>query len=115
MLNGLTHLSERLNERSLVSMLQPLWVLPCILTLRFWSGAMVDAWGTYSIMTVLLSYPYAHAILVGWTSKNSNNVGTRTVSAAVYNSAYSPSLILPFTPPCLLFPPSMGLCADGAQ
>ncbi|CEL09160.1 Putative Permease of the major facilitator superfamily [Aspergillus calidoustus] len=85
MLNGLTHLSERLNERSLVSMIQPLWVLPCILTLRFWSGAMVDAWGTYSIMTVLLSYPYAHAILVGWTSKNSNNVGTRTVSAAVYN------------------------------
>ncbi|KAL3462837.1 major facilitator superfamily domain-containing protein [Aspergillus heterothallicus] len=85
MLNGLTHLSERLNERSLVSMLQPLWVLPCIITLRFWSGAMVDAWGTYSIMTVLLSYPYCHAILVGWTSKNSNNVGTRTVSAAVYN------------------------------
>ncbi|KAJ0422375.1 major facilitator superfamily domain-containing protein [Aspergillus carlsbadensis] len=85
MLNGLTHLSERVNERSLVSMLQPLWVLPCIVTLRFWSGAMVDAWGTYSIMTVLLSYPYAHAILVGWTSKNSNNVGTRTVSAAVYN------------------------------
>ncbi|KAL2847219.1 major facilitator superfamily domain-containing protein [Aspergillus pseudoustus] len=85
MLNGLTHLSERLNERSLVSILQPLWVLPCIITLRFWSGAMVDAWGTYSIMTVLLSYPYCHAILVGWTSKNSNNVGTRTVSAAVYN------------------------------
>ncbi|KAL2822485.1 major facilitator superfamily domain-containing protein [Aspergillus granulosus] len=85
MLNGLTHLSERLNERSLVSMLQPLWVFPCILILRFWSGAMVDAWGTYSIMTVLLSYPYCHAILVGWTSKNSINVGTRTVSAAVYN------------------------------
>jgi hypothetical protein len=92
MLNGLTHLSERLNERSLVSMLQPLWVLPCIITLRLWSGAMIDAWGTYSIMTVLLSYPYAHAILVGWTSKNSNNVGTRTVSAAVYNST------LPFQP-----------------
>ncbi|KAL2871152.1 major facilitator superfamily domain-containing protein [Aspergillus lucknowensis] len=85
MLNGLTHLSERLNERSLVAMLQSLWVFPCLLTLRLWSEAMVDAWGTYAIMTVLLSYPYCHAILVGWTSKNSNNVGTRTVSAAVYN------------------------------
>lgn len=86
MLNGLTHLSERLNERAFVSMVQSLWVLPCLLVLRFWSNAMVDAWGTYAIMTVLLSYPYCHAILVGWTSKNSNNVGTRTVSAAVYNS-----------------------------
>lgn len=86
MLNGLTHLSERLNERTFVSMIQSLWVLPCLLILRFWSNAMIDAWGTYAIMTVLLSYPYCHAILVGWTSKNSNNVGTRTVSAAVYNS-----------------------------
>ncbi|KAL2826894.1 major facilitator superfamily domain-containing protein [Aspergillus cavernicola] len=85
LLNGLTHLSERLNERALVSSIQSLWVLPCILTLRFWSGSMSDAWGTYAVMIVLLSYPYCHAILVGWTSKNSNNVGTRTVSAAVYN------------------------------
>ncbi|CBF74694.1 uncharacterized protein ANIA_04106 [Aspergillus nidulans FGSC A4] len=85
LLNLLTHLSERLNERALVSSLQSLWVLPCLLILLFWSNAMIDPWGTYAAMTILLSYPYCHAILVGWTSKNSNNVGTRTVSAAVYN------------------------------
>ncbi|KAL4950728.1 major facilitator superfamily domain-containing protein [Aspergillus filifer] len=84
-LNGLTHLSEKQNERALVASIQSLWVLPCLLFLRFWNGSMVDAWGTYATMTILLSYPYCHAILVGWTSKNSNNVGTRTVSAAVYN------------------------------
>jgi hypothetical protein len=47
---------------------------------------MKDAWGSFVLVTTLLSYPYCHAILVGWTSKNANNVGTRTVSAAVYNS-----------------------------
>ncbi|RDW93492.1 uncharacterized protein DSM5745_00814 [Aspergillus mulundensis] len=85
LLNLLTHLSERLNERALVSSIQSLWVLPCLLVLRFWPNAMINPWGTYVVMTILLSHPYCHAILVGWTSKNSNNVGTRTVSAAVYN------------------------------
>lgn len=81
----LTQLSERMNERTLVSMLQPLWTLPCIIVLRFWPGALIDAWGTFIVTTVLLSHPYCHAILVGWTSKNSNNVGARSVSAALYN------------------------------
>ncbi|KAH6672136.1 major facilitator superfamily transporter-like protein [Halenospora varia] len=83
----ITQLSERTNERTLVSMLQPLWTLPCIIALRFWPGALKNAWGTYAVTTVLLSYPYCHAILVGWTSKNSNNVGARSVSAAFYNMA----------------------------
>ncbi|KAF2089557.1 putative MFS transporter [Saccharata proteae CBS 121410] len=81
----LTRLSEWLNERTLVSMIMNIWTLPCLLALRFWSGAMTNAWGTYALVTVLLSYPYCHAILVAWTSKNSNNVGNRTVSAALYN------------------------------
>ncbi|TVY81581.1 putative transporter [Lachnellula suecica] len=83
----ITALSERLNERTLVSMIQPLWTLPCVIALRFWPGALTDAWGTFALTTVLLSYPYCHAILVGWTSKNSNNVGTRSVAAALYNMA----------------------------
>jgi len=81
----ITQLSERTNERTLVSMIQPLWTLPCIIALRFWPGSLYNAWGTFAVTTVLLSYPYCHAILVGWTSKNSNNVGARSVSAALYN------------------------------
>ncbi|CAG8949379.1 hypothetical protein HYFRA_00005006 [Hymenoscyphus fraxineus] len=84
---GLTWLSERLNSRALVSILQPIWTLPCLIALRFWSGALHDAWGTFAITTILLSYPYCHAILVGWASKNSNNVGARGVSTAFYNMA----------------------------
>jgi predicted MFS family arabinose efflux permease len=82
---AITQLSERTNERTLVSMIQPIWTLPCIIALRFWPGALKNAWGTYAATTVLLAYPYCHAILVGWTSKNSNNVGARSVSAALYN------------------------------
>ncbi|KXX81241.1 hypothetical protein MMYC01_203193 [Madurella mycetomatis] len=80
-----TRLSERLNERSLVAILQPLWTLPCIIALRFWPGVIDDAWGTYALITVLLSYPYCHAINVAWVSKNANNVGTRIIASALYN------------------------------
>lgn len=55
---------------------------------------MTNAWGTYAIVTVLLCYPYCHAILVGWCSKNSNNVGTRTISAALYNSESASSTLV---------------------
>ncbi|ROW13863.1 hypothetical protein VPNG_03658 [Cytospora leucostoma] len=82
---AITRLSTWLNERTLVSMLQPIWTLPCLLVLRYWPGVITNAWGTYAVTAVLLSYPYCHAILVAWTSKNANNVGARGVSAALYN------------------------------
>ncbi|SPQ22659.1 2c6f0967-05cf-4c22-9f40-71949ea67bb1 [Thermothielavioides terrestris] len=54
----LTRLSEWLNERTLTAMLQNVWTLPCIIALRFWPGVIHNAWGTYALITVLLSYPY---------------------------------------------------------
>ncbi|KAK4140866.1 MFS general substrate transporter [Dichotomopilus funicola] len=83
----LTKLSDKLNERAFVALIQPLWTLPCLIALRWWPGVVVNQWGTYALVTVLASYPYAHAIIVGWTSRNSNNVGVRSVSAALYNMA----------------------------
>jgi hypothetical protein len=88
MLLFITKLSDFLKERTFISMTQCLWTLPCVIALRFWPGSMRDAWGTFALVTTLLSFPYCHAILVGWTSKNANNVGARTVSAAVYNSKF---------------------------
>ncbi|KAI0869085.1 MFS general substrate transporter [Hypoxylon argillaceum] len=83
----LTRVSEYFNERTLISSIQNIWLLPTIIALRWWPGINADAWGTYALLTVLLSYPYCHAILVAWVSRNSNSVGTRSVSAAVYNMA----------------------------
>ncbi|KAF2716405.1 putative pantothenate transporter [Polychaeton citri CBS 116435] len=82
---GLTWLSEKVGERSFISMIQNLWVLPCIAALRWWAGSGINAWGTYALVTVLLSYPYCHAIVVGWTSRNAGSVRTRSISAACYN------------------------------
>jgi len=81
----ITRLSEWLNERTFVSMLQPLWTLPCMIALRWWPGLVDNKWGTYGLIVSLLSYPYCHAILVAWCSRNSNNVAARSVSAALYN------------------------------
>ncbi|EED17183.1 pantothenate transporter, putative [Talaromyces stipitatus ATCC 10500] len=82
---GITWLSERFRERTFISMMQSIWTLPCIIALRFWPGELQGPWGTFALITVLLSYPYCHAILVAWCSKNSGSVRTRSVSAAVYN------------------------------
>ncbi|KAI1757563.1 major facilitator superfamily domain-containing protein [Xylaria castorea] len=83
----LTRLSSYLGEMTLVSSLQNIWMFPTLVALRWWPGVVQDAWGTYALITVLLSYPYCHAIVVAWVSRNSNSVGTRSVSAAVYNMA----------------------------
>ena len=41
---GLTWISQRVGERSLISMTQLVWTLPCLLALRFWPGTYVNAW-----------------------------------------------------------------------
>ncbi|KAE9979392.1 hypothetical protein EG328_000877 [Venturia inaequalis] len=82
---SITWVSEKLNQRALVGIFQPIWTLPCIIALAFWPGLIKEKWATFVLVTTLLSYPYCHAINVGWASKNSNNVGSRSVSTALYN------------------------------
>lgn len=80
----LTWLSDKFKERSIVSSLSNIWIFPWLLALVV-IPASTSAWVRYALLSGLLSYPYCHAILVGWNAKNSNSVRTRAVSAAFYN------------------------------
>lgn len=76
--------SEKVGERALVSSTSNIWILPWLAAL-VGLGSSASDWVRYALLTGLLSYPYCHAILVAWNSKNSNSVRTRAVSAALYN------------------------------
>mgnify|MGYP003362174085 CR=1 FL=1 len=82
---GMGYLSQKVNERSLLSLITPVWVLAGLLPLRFWPGSQVNVWGTYAILTILLGHPPLWAHTISWCSANSNSVRTRAVSAALVN------------------------------
>lgn len=80
----ITKISEKLKERAIVSSTSNIWIFPWLLALVV-LPASASPWVRYALLTGLLSYPYCHAILVGWNAKNSNSVRTRAISAALYN------------------------------
>ncbi|KAF8678633.1 transporter [Rhizoctonia solani] len=80
----LTQLSRITKERSTVASFGNVWQLPLLIALAVLPDE-TNPWTRYALLTLLLGYPYAHPILVGWNSQNSNTVRTRTVSAALYN------------------------------
>ncbi|TYJ51574.1 hypothetical protein B9479_007844 [Cryptococcus floricola] len=81
---GITVLSELVNNRSFVASAEDLWLLPCFIALVTLAEP-VNPWSYFAVATVLLSYPYTHAIQVAWCSRNSGSVEMRTVSASLYN------------------------------
>lgn len=83
----ITWLSERINERSLFSLIVPLWDLPLLAVMAWWDGTNTNTWGTWALYTVLMGQPYIHAICVSWCSRNSNSLRSRSLSAAIYNMA----------------------------
>lgn len=89
----LTYLSEKLNQRALLGLFVQLWFLPCVAALAVLPGG-ANRWAAYALVTVLLSYPSPHPMQVGWCSRNSNTVRTRTISAALYNMAVQLSSII---------------------
>lgn len=79
-----TRLSERLNERFLLSTVSQIWMLPILIALEALPPHR-NHWVTWILTVLLFAQPYVHAILVGLGSRNAGSVRTRTVSAALYN------------------------------
>ncbi|OAK93572.1 MFS general substrate transporter [Phaeosphaeriaceae sp. SRC1lsM3a] len=82
----MTYVSEKINQRAYLGIFVQLWFLPCVIAMSLLPDDS-SKWARFAVVTVLLSYPTPHPMQVGWCSRNSNTVRTRTVSAALYNMA----------------------------
>ena len=89
-----TYLAEIVGQHWLFGLPAQLWAPPVLSYVYALNINAINKWTAFGIMTVLLSYPSAHAIQVGWNSRNSNSVRSRTVSAALYNMACQSSGII---------------------
>ncbi|KAI1080333.1 MFS general substrate transporter [Whalleya microplaca] len=80
-----TYAAEIFGELTLISMVGQIWILPFLIYLNVADTANASRWTIWIITTLLLGYPSAHPVQVGWNSRNANTVRLRTVSAACYN------------------------------
>lgn len=78
-------LSELVDNRSFVGMIQFIWIAPCLIALVAIKN--IGGWQYFAILTVLLGYPYVHAVQVAWCSRNAGSIRTRTVSASLVFAA----------------------------
>ncbi|EXJ76893.1 hypothetical protein A1O3_10050 [Capronia epimyces CBS 606.96] len=89
-----TYLAEIVGQLWIFGLLAQVWALPFLAYIYAVDINKINNWAAFGIMTVLLAYPSTHAIQVGWNSRNSNSVRSRTVSAALYNMGCQTSGII---------------------
>ncbi|KAI0732415.1 MFS general substrate transporter [Fomitopsis betulina] len=78
------YLSEVYDSRAATSVILQFWALPLLIAL-YTFNKQTSQWVYYAVVTLVTGFPYVHPIQVAWASANSYGVGTRTVSASVYN------------------------------
>jgi hypothetical protein len=85
MMLTLTYSSEIFGELTFHAAIAQIWALPFLIYLVVTDIHETNKWIIWLVITLLLSYPSPHPLQVGWNSRNSNTVRSRTVSAAAYN------------------------------
>ena len=88
-----TWVSEKTNQRLLTGVVSQIWALPILIVLETISGSTAP-WIKWFLSTLMVGYPYAHAIIVGLTSRNAGSVRTRTVASALYNMSVQASCVI---------------------
>ncbi len=90
-----TWVSEKINQRLLLGVITQLWCLPLLVSLVVLPPHFDGSnWAKWALSTLLVGYPYIHAILVALTSRNAGSVRTRTVGSSLYNIAVQISNII---------------------
>nr|GAT54810.1 predicted protein [Mycena chlorophos] len=87
---GITLVSESVNERSIIAMAQDVWTLPFLVAL-YLLPENPNHWTYFGLAVGLLSHPH---VQVGWCSRNSGAVASRTVNASLYNMFVQASAIV---------------------
>ncbi|KFY10147.1 hypothetical protein V492_05160 [Pseudogymnoascus sp. VKM F-4246] len=82
---GITLFSDYIGKLSLAGIIGQIWALPFLISLYIIDSTTASKWTIWAITTLLICFPNMHAVQVGWISRNSNTVRSRTVSAAMYN------------------------------
>ncbi|KAF2149177.1 phthalate transporter [Myriangium duriaei CBS 260.36] len=89
-----TWVSEKINQRLLIGFLAQIWVLPLLISLEVLPKVFQNSnWVKWLLTTLIIGYPYAHAIIVALTSRNSGTVRTRTVASSIYNMSVQAATI----------------------
>ncbi|KAI0699337.1 MFS general substrate transporter [Cerioporus squamosus] len=78
------YLSEIINSRIFATVLLQFWALPLLIAL-YTFNEQTSQWVYFAVVTLIAGFPYVHPVQVAWASTNSYGVGTRTVSASIYN------------------------------
>jgi hypothetical protein len=88
-----SYLSEAIDGRVLSTVILQFWALPLLVVLYTFTEN-TSQWSYYAVVSLIVGFPYVHPIQVAWTSRNSNSVRTRTISACMYNVAFQAGYII---------------------
>ncbi|EAU39184.1 conserved hypothetical protein [Aspergillus terreus NIH2624] len=90
----LTYTSEILGTLAWTGAAAQLWLLPMLLYMNIVDFSQATKWTAWTVLTMLLAFPSAHALQAGWVSRNSNSVRSRAIAAAMYNMCTQLSAIV---------------------